>query len=136
MDSCAAWTGRQTCGQSREALTRGSCPGRRARAEPLARPTLAPAAFPSGRAELEQARRRRMQRHRLLAGIAAVALMIPAATAYGADQDVQVHVLPSDTLSLSVDGWADFGGLEVGQKGHFDYWMNITNTTTDGWQVA
>jgi hypothetical protein len=71
----------------------------------------------------------------MLAAIAAVALMIPAATAYAADQDVQVHVLPSNALEVSVDGWADFGGLEVGQTGHYDFWLNITNTTSGGWQV-
>ena len=76
-----------------------------------------------------------MQRHRLLAGIAAVVLMIPAATAYGADQDVQVHVLPTNALEVSVDQWPNFGGLEVGQKGHYDFWLNVTNTTSGGWQV-
>jgi hypothetical protein len=76
-----------------------------------------------------------MLRHRLLAGIAAVLLMIPAATAYASDQNVQVHVLPSNALEIWVDGWADFGGLEVGQKGHYDFQMNVTNTTSGGWQV-
>jgi hypothetical protein len=61
--------------------------------------------------------------------------MIPAATAYGADQNVQVHVLPSNALEVNVDMWADFGGLEVGQTGHYDFWLNVTNTTTGGWQV-
>jgi hypothetical protein len=76
-----------------------------------------------------------MIRHRLIAAIAAVVLLIPAATAYGADQDVQVHVLPSNALEVNVDGWADFGGLEVGQTGHYDFWLNVTNTTSGGWQV-
>lgn len=76
-----------------------------------------------------------MQRHRLIAAIAAVVLMIPAATAYAADQDVSVHVLPSNALEVNVDGWADFGGLEVNQTGHFDFWLNVTNTTSEGWQV-
>ena len=76
-----------------------------------------------------------MQRHRLLAPIAAVLLMIPAATAYGADQHVSVHVLPSNALEVNVDMWADFGGLEIGQKGHYDFWLNVTNTTTGGWQI-
>jgi hypothetical protein len=61
--------------------------------------------------------------------------MIPAATAYGADQNVQVHVLPSNALEVNVDMWADFGGLEVGQTGHYDFWLNVTNTTSGGWQV-
>lgn len=76
-----------------------------------------------------------MNRKRLLAPIAAVLLMVPAATAYGADQDVQVHILPSNALEVWVDQWADFGGLEVTQTGHYDFWLNVTNTTTGGWQV-
>lgn len=76
-----------------------------------------------------------MQRRRLLAPLAAVLLMIPAATASAADQDVQVHILPSNALEVSVDEWTDFGGLEVGQTGHYDFWLNVTNTTTEGWQV-
>lgn len=76
-----------------------------------------------------------MQRHRLLAAIAAVLLMVPAATASASDQDVQVHVLPSNALEVNVDMWTDFGGLEVGETGHYDFWMNIINTTSGGWQV-
>jgi hypothetical protein len=76
-----------------------------------------------------------MQRKRLAAAVAAVLLMVPAATASANDQNVQVHVLPSNALQIWVDEWADFGGMEVGQTSHYDFWMNITNTTSGGWQV-
>jgi hypothetical protein len=77
-----------------------------------------------------------MKLRRLLACLVALMIAVPAASAFAADQEVNVRVLPSDTLSISVDGWADFGGAEVGETRHFDFWLNVTNTMNDGWQVT
>ena len=69
----------------------------------------------------------------------ALLLLIPAASAYGAEpanQEVNVHILPADTLSISVDQAADFGGMTPGESRHYDFWLNIVNTTAGGWEVT
>jgi len=75
-----------------------------------------------------------MKPRRLFVSLMALMLLIPAATAYGADQEVHVNVLPADALAVSVDGWADMG-VEVGTTAHWDFWINILNTKTTGWEV-
>jgi hypothetical protein len=77
-----------------------------------------------------------MRRHSLVAVVMAVMLLIPAATAYAEDQEVFVHVLPADTLGLSVEQSADFGGLELGQTRHHDFWLNVVNTTPYGFTIS
>lgn len=77
-----------------------------------------------------------MRRYPLIAPLMALLLLIPAATAYGADQEVYVQVLPPDTLAISVEQSANFGGVELGQARHYDFWMGVTNTTADGFNVT
>ena len=77
-----------------------------------------------------------MKPRRLLVSLVALLLVVPAASAYAADQEVNVRVLPVDTLAISVDGWADFGGMEIGETRHHDMWLNIVNTTSGGWEVT
>jgi hypothetical protein len=77
-----------------------------------------------------------MKFRRLLVSFVALLLVVPAASAYAADQEVSVRVLPADTLAVSVDNWADFGGMEVGATGHHDMWLNVINTTGSGWEVT
>lgn len=64
-------------------------------------------------------------------------LLIPAAVAAGADQIVEVSVLPADTLSIDVEG--EFGLDAVvpgGTTPERVFWMGITNTTSGGWEVT
>jgi hypothetical protein len=77
-----------------------------------------------------------MKFRRLSVSLVALLLVVPAASAYAADQEVSVRVLPADTLAVSVDNWADFGGMEVGETGHHDMWLNVINTTSNGWEVT
>ena len=77
-----------------------------------------------------------MKPRRVLVALMAMLLVIPAATAYGADQQVNVRVLPDNSLAIYLDEWADLGGLVPGQTGHRDFWLNILNTTGFGWQVS
>lgn len=75
----------------------------------------------------------------LRAALMALLLVIPAASAYGAEpanQEVNVHILPADTLAISVDGWADFGGMVPNETRHYDFWLNVVNTTAGGWEVT
>ena len=76
-----------------------------------------------------------MRRHSLVALLLAVSLLIPA-TAYAEDQEVNVHVLSPDTLALSVDQGVDFGGVELGQMRHHDFWINVVNTTAFGFSIS
>lgn len=77
---------------------------------------------------------------RIVAAVMALLLVVPAATAFGAEpasnnQEVSVRVLTEDTLGV----WAnniDFGAIVAGQVSHQDYMINILNTTADGWQVT
>jgi hypothetical protein len=77
-----------------------------------------------------------MRRQSLVAMVLAVMLLIPAATAYAEDQEVFVHVLPADTLALSVDQTLEFGGVEPGQTAHYDFWLNVVNTTAFGFTIT
>lgn len=77
-----------------------------------------------------------MRRSSLVALVLAVMLLIPAATAYAEDQEVYVHVLPADTLALSVDQSLEFGGVEPGQTAHHDFWLNVVNTTAYGFTIT
>jgi hypothetical protein len=75
----------------------------------------------------------------LSAALMALLLLVPAASAYGAEpanQEVNVHVLPVDTLSISVQEWADFGGMVAGETRNNDFGLNILNTTAGGWEVT
>ena len=76
-----------------------------------------------------------MKPRRLFVSLMALMLLIPAATAYGADQEVHVNVWPADALAVSVDTWADMG-VEAGRTAHFDFWLNVLNTKTTGWEVT
>ena len=77
-----------------------------------------------------------MRFRRVLVALMALLLVIPAGSAYGANQEVNVHVLPANTLAIEVDGRADFGGLLPGDTGHYDFWIKILNTTAGGWEVT
>jgi hypothetical protein len=71
--------------------------------------------------------------------LAALLLVASTAVAYGDEtttQEINVRVLPTNALAISVDNWADFGGVVPDTTAHYDFWMNIINTTTDGWQVT
>jgi hypothetical protein len=77
---------------------------------------------------------------RIVAAVVALLLIVPAATAYGAEpssnnQEVNVHVLTGDTLGVWVDQ-IDFGGLVEGQSRRNDFWINILNTSASGWEVT
>lgn len=77
---------------------------------------------------------------RIVTAVMALLLVIPAATAYGAEpssnnQEVNVHVLTGDTLGVWVDH-IDFGGLVEGETRHNDFWINILNTSASGWEVT
>lgn len=64
-------------------------------------------------------------------------LLVPAVTVAGADQEVDVTVLPADTLTIEVEG--EFGlGIVVPDSTTPEHgiWMNITNTyISQGWEV-
>jgi hypothetical protein len=77
-----------------------------------------------------------MKIRRLFVSLIAFMLVVPAASAYAVDQEVDVRVLPADTLSLEVDGSADFGGMEANQSQHRDMWIKVLNTTSGGWSVT
>jgi hypothetical protein len=69
----------------------------------------------------------------------ALLLVIPAASAYGAEpknQEVNVHILPADTLAIQVQEWADFGGMVPDTTQHQDFWLSVVNTTAGGWEVT
>lgn len=69
-------------------------------------------------------------------GAALLGLLVPAAAASGADQTVEVTVLPAGTLAIEVE--YDFGmGVVVpgATTGERPFMMNITNTTDTGWEV-
>ncbi len=66
-----------------------------------------------------------------------VGLLVPAAAAVGADQEVDVSVIPADTLSIDVEpsiGYAQV--VPGGSTTEAPFGMNITNTTANGWQVS
>jgi hypothetical protein len=71
----------------------------------------------------------------------ALVLVIPAATAYGADdqatQPVDVTVLPAGLLTVDVDG-SSFGVMVPGQTTTRGFRMNVTNTSNPaaGWVVT
>ena len=83
-----------------------------------------------------------MKPRRVLAALMALVLVIPAATAYGAepdetaDQEVNVHVVPANALAIWVDGRVDFGGMVPLEIRTQEFWINILNTTTGGWEVT
>jgi len=80
-----------------------------------------------------------MRPGRLLVSLTSLLLVVPVATAYGAEpatQEVNVHVLPSDVLAISVDGWADFGAMEIAEARQHDFGLNVLNTTSGGWEVT
>jgi hypothetical protein len=77
-----------------------------------------------------------MRQSRFLAPLVAVLLVIPSATVSGEDQELKVHVMPADTLAISVTPSIDFGALEVGETGHAETDMTIVNTTAGGWVVT
>lgn len=70
-----------------------------------------------------------------LVSLLAVVLMIPAAPAYGADQDVDVQVYPANALAINVQEGLGFG-LVAGQVATQGFWMEILNSTAGGWQVT
>jgi hypothetical protein len=72
----------------------------------------------------------------LLAPLVAALLVIAPATAAGEDQELKVHVMPADTLAISVAPSIDFGILEVGQTAHVEVAMTVINTTSAGWRVT
>jgi hypothetical protein len=76
-----------------------------------------------------------MRRRIFVAAVVAALVMLPAASAFAADQDVDVQVMPADTLAISVEEGVGFP-IEVGatQTQMFD--MEITNTTDTGWVVS
>lgn len=78
----------------------------------------------------------RIQRTRVIALGVLMVLAIPAA-ATAADQTVEVTVLPADTLSISVEQEFGLGVIVPGQtSGLYEFGMEITNTTSTGWQVT
>ncbi|MEX2184720.1 MAG: hypothetical protein WEC14_09760 [Chloroflexota bacterium] len=66
----------------------------------------------------------------------AVLLMISAAPAHGADQGVEVEVIPAGTLGIEVQDLIDFGRMEVGQSATQPFVMRILNQTDAGWRVT
>jgi hypothetical protein len=80
-----------------------------------------------------------MKRRTCVGALMALLLVIPAVSAYGAEpasQEVNVHVLPLDTLSIGVDEWAEFGGMVPGETRSNEFGLNIVNTTAGGWEVT
>jgi hypothetical protein len=71
----------------------------------------------------------------VIAATVAALVMLPAASALAADQDVDVQVLPADTLAISVDEGVGFG-IEVGATATQGFGMQVTNTTDLGWIVS
>jgi hypothetical protein len=66
-------------------------------------------------------------------------LLIPAATAYGlepGEQEVTVRVLPPDTLAVNIDQWVDFGPMAQGELRHYDFGLNVLNTTSGGFAIS
>lgn len=56
--------------------------------------------------------------------------------ALAADQRVDVSVLEAGVLSVEVEEAFGLGVVVPGEEtGERDFWMQITNTTPDGWQV-
>jgi hypothetical protein len=62
-------------------------------------------------------------------------LVMPATTALGADQDVDVQVFPANTLAIEVQDQLGFA-MVVGQTNSQSFWMQVTNTTSGAWQVT
>lgn len=70
----------------------------------------------------------------VLAAVVAAVLVMPVSTALGADQDVEVHVYPANTLAIEVQDQLGFD-LVPGTSNLQPFWMQVTNTTAGGWQV-
>lgn len=80
-----------------------------------------------------------MKPRSVLVGLMAMLLVIPAASAYGAEpanQEVNVRVLPTNALAIQVDGRLDFGGMLPGDAAQYKFWIKILNTTASGWEVT
>ena len=66
-----------------------------------------------------------------------VGLLVPAVGAVGADQEVDLSVIPADTLSIDVEPSVGFPQVVPGGSTmEAAFGMNITNTTANGWQVS
>jgi hypothetical protein len=70
----------------------------------------------------------------LVAAFMAAALALPA-PALGADQDVDVQVLPANALGISVQEGLGFA-IVIGESATQPFGMGITNTTGGGWIVT
>ena len=70
-----------------------------------------------------------------LVAIATAVLLMPATTVFGADQDVDVQVLPADTLGINIHNGIGFA-IEIGESATQPFGMDITNTTDGGWFVT
>jgi len=79
-----------------------------------------------------------MKPRRLLVSLMALMLVMPAATAYGTDQSVEVTVLPAGLLTVEVDTQAGFGVMIPGGTADWGFNMNVTNTSdpATGWEVT
>lgn len=79
-----------------------------------------------------------MKPRRLLAPFMAMLLLIPAATAYGADQTLEVTVFPAGTLTVEVDAQGGFGATIPGATVPWGFNMQVTNLTSPatGWVVT
>jgi hypothetical protein len=76
-----------------------------------------------------------MKLRMFVAAAVAALVMLPAASALAADQDVDVQVVPSDTLAVWVQEGIGFQ-IEVGQVQSQPFGMEVTNTTDAGWVVS
>ena len=77
-----------------------------------------------------------MRSRKPLSAVVAVLLMISAAPAHGAEQGVEVEVVPAGALGLEVQGLIDFGPMKVGESATQPFVMRISNMTAAGWRVT
>ena len=80
-----------------------------------------------------------MKLQRVLVALMTMMLLIPAATAYGTDQSVEVSVLPTGVLSVNVqEVQFGFGVMVPGQTRVGSFNMGVTNTTdpATGWVIT
>lgn len=65
----------------------------------------------------------------------ALTLLLPIA-ANAAEQTIEVQVLPAGTLAINVQQEIHILAVAGEFTGDFEYYMNITNTTSEGWDVT
>lgn len=74
--------------------------------------------------------------HRGIGLLAVMALLLLPVAASAAEQEVDLQVLPEDTLSIDVESGIYLDPVVPGTStGLAEFWMNITNTTAGGWDV-